>query len=112
MVTGYMFVVDTILTITGTVCDDSQQELEENASYDKETKLEDEQEQQHEISQNPLAQGEPTNSNQLDGEEQQVIKTPHDADLHSDHRYWKQDERMVLEAGSKAAKIAKSVFGK
>ena len=87
---------------------DCQQELEENASSDKETMLEDEQEL-HEASQNPLAQSEPTiDSSRLDEE----VEAPHDSNLRSDHRHWKQDERMVLEAGSKAAEIAKSVFGK
>ena len=41
-----------------------------------------------------------------------VVMAKHNDGLHGNHYHWKQDEQMVLEASSKAAEIAKNVFGK
>ena len=103
------------------MCDDSQQELKEDDTSDKESKQQEEQDEM--LQQNSLDQHESTSDltkqqlctlNDEGTEEREVVKTDleDDAGLHSNHHHWKQDERMVLEAGSKAAEVAKSVFGK
>ena len=105
------------------VCSDSSQQ-EENDTPDKESKQQTEQEQDEMLQQNPLDQHESTShfteqqSCTLDDNDEgetegcEVVTAKHDAGLHSNHQHYKQDERMVLEAGSKAAEIAKNVFGK
>ena len=95
------------------MCDDSQQQNKENV------KQEVKQEQDEMLQLDPLDQHESTGQLTeqellLDGDEgeiegNEVVMAKHDDGLHGN---WKQDERMVLEAGSKVAEIAKNVFGK
>lgn len=102
------------------VCGDDKQEHKENGIPDKESE---QQPEQDETLQNPLAQQESTSHSTEQGsctsegegrtKECEVDKGEHhDSSPPGNRHRWKQEERMVLEAGSKAAEIAKSVFGK
>ena len=105
---------------TGVTCGDDRKDNKENdVLSDKETDYEQQQQKQDEISLNPLAQHEPLTEQESctvdEGETKEcdVVKGEHnDGDPPGGHHHWKQEERMVLEAGSKAAEIAKTVFGK
>ena len=96
-----------------------QQELKENDTSDKENKQQAEQEQdemnsldQHELAGHFTKQELSLDDDERETEGCEVVTAKHGNGSHGNHHHWKQDERMVLEAGSKAAEIAKNVFGK
>lgn len=106
----------------GVACsDDRQEEEKENDTSDKETE---QQHKQNKTLQDPLVQHEQQTGHlseqelcKLKEEEkakecEAVVKGEHDSDPLSNHHKRKQEDRMVIEAGSKAAEIAKTVFGK
>ena len=106
------------ISCTGMTCiDDKENKEKEDGISNKGT------EQQQEsggVLEDPLSQHESTGSStkqemhtvDVEGEtkEREVIKAACNDDGTYQHR--KQEEQMVLEAGSKAAEIAKTVFGK
>ena len=104
---------------TGVTCGNDKKDNKENdVLSDKETDYEQQQQEQDETSFNPLAQHGPLTEQESctvdEGETKECdgVKEEHnDGDSLGGHHHWKQEERMVLEAGSKAAEIAKTAFG-
>ena len=95
---------------------DGKDKEKENGITDKETE---QQQEPDDMLQDTLAQHESVSNSEQElctadveekTSEHEVIKAAYNDDGIYQHR--KQEERMVLEAGSKAAEIAKTVFGK
>lgn len=111
---GNNYILQIVCTEAGN--SDGKDKEKENGTTDKETE---QQQEPDDMLQGTLAQHESVSNSEQElcaadveekTNEHEVIKAAYNDDGIYQHR--KQEERMVLEAGSKAAEIAKTVFGK